>query len=182
MNGNGTTTTKSRRLGDNHWVPLMDHYSRWHHLTSGKDPFHPNQMMDTPSIWAGRLCLVAPEGPLGDIRVVTLIASKDRQVYVSIHKSDLYRIACRYPAFPCTDMIHWIVSHTDPETMTLRSVSGTEIATFREQDYQQMYHLSKPVITMETPFSIPNNNANSSNILKNWVKELAKFRMTPNQI
>jgi hypothetical protein len=26
---------------------------------------------------------------------------EDRQVYVNIHKSGLYRIACRYPAFPC---------------------------------------------------------------------------------
>lgn len=35
---------------------------------------------------------------------------------------------------------------------------------------------------METPFSIPIINANSRDILKNWVKDLAKFRMTPNQI
>lgn len=40
----------------------------------------------------------------------------------------------------------------------------------------------KPVITMETPFNIPNSNANSKDILKNWVKELTKFRMTPNQV
>ena len=66
--------------------------------------------------------------------------------------------------------------------MVLSSVSGTEIATFRAQDYQQMYHFVKPMITMETPFSIPNSNANSKDILKNWVKDLAKFRMTPNQV
>ena len=42
--------------------------------------------------------------------------------------------------------------------------------------------MSKPVITMETPFNIPNNNANSMDILKNWVKEPTKFRMTPNQV
>jgi len=53
------------------------------------------------------------------------------------------------------DMIHWIVSHTDLDMMTLSSVSGTKIATFRAQDYQHMHHMSKPVI---------------------------KFRMTPNQI
>ena len=45
-----------------------------------------------------------------------------------------------------------------------------------------MYHFPKPMITMETPFSIPSSNANSSDILKSWVKEPAKFRMTPNQI
>lgn len=31
---------------------------------------------------------------------------EDRRVYLNIHKSVLYHIACRYPAFPCADMIH----------------------------------------------------------------------------
>ena len=48
---------------------------------------------------------------------------EDRQVYVNIHNSNLYWIACRYLAIPCIDMIHWIISHTDPQTMTLRNVS-----------------------------------------------------------
>ena len=32
-----------------------------------------------------------------------------RQVYVNIHKLGLYRVACRYLAFPCVDIIHWVV-------------------------------------------------------------------------
>ena len=40
----------------------------------------------------------------------------------------------------------------------------------------------KPMINMETPFNIPSNNAKSRDILKNWVKEPDRFRMTPNQI
>lgn len=107
---------------------------------------------------------------------------KDFQVNVNIHKSDLYWIACRYPMLPCMDMIHWIVSHIDPETMTLRTVSGMEISTFREQDYDKMYQMTEPITIMETPFILPSSNANSRDILKNWVKELAKFRMTPNHI
>lgn len=83
---------------------------------------------------------------------------------------------------PCMDMIHWIVSHIDPKMMTLTSVSMMEISTFRAYDYGEMCHVSKPLITMETPFNIPSNNANSRDILKNWVKELVKFRMTPNQV
>ena len=79
-------------------------------------------------------------------------------------------------------MIHWIISHINPEMITLSSVSEIEIANFRAWDYEHMYHMLKPVVTMETPFSIPSNNSNSKNILKNWVKELAEFRMTPNQI
>ncbi|MCY6525026.1 hypothetical protein, partial [Actinobacillus pleuropneumoniae] len=31
---------------------------------------------------------------------------EDHQVYVNIHKSNLYWIACRYLVLPCADMIH----------------------------------------------------------------------------
>ena len=61
---------------------------------------------------------------------------EDRQVYVNIHKSGLYKVACRYPAFFCAYVIHWIVSHTDPETMVLNNVNGIELATFNAKDYQ----------------------------------------------
>lgn len=47
------------------------------------------------------------------------------KVSMNIHKSGLYYIACKYPAFPCTDMMHYIISHTDPETMVLISVRET---------------------------------------------------------
>jgi len=60
---------------------------------------------------------------------------EDCQVSVNIHKFGLYQIACRYLAFPCMDMMHWIISHTDPEMMTLSSVSRTKIATFKAQYY-----------------------------------------------
>ena len=36
--------------------------------------------------------------------------------------------------------------------------------------------MSKPLITMEAPFSIPSSNANSIDILKHWVKGPAKFQ------
>ena len=79
-------------------------------------------------------------------------------------------------------MIHWIVSHTDPKTMTLNYVSGMKLTTFWARDYDEMYHMSDPVTIMKTPFSLPNNIANSKDILKNWVKEPTRFRLTPNQI
>lgn len=66
---------------------------------------------------------------------------EDRRVYINIHKFGLYRIACRYPTFPCADMIHCIVSHTDPETMALSSASGTKLATFWAKYFQGIYHL-----------------------------------------
>jgi len=45
-----------------------------------------------------------------------------------------------------------------------------------------MYQMSEPVMIMETPFSLPSNNGNSKDILKNWVKDPARFKMTPNHI
>lgn len=80
--------------------------------------------------------------------------------------------------FPLEDIIHWIVSHTDPEMMTFSSVNGTKFETFRAEDYDEMYQISEPMTIMETPFSLPINNANSKDILKSWVKESARFRMT----
>lgn len=107
---------------------------------------------------------------------------EDHRVYVIIHKSGLYRVACRYPAFPCTNMIHWIVLHTDSETMVLSNVNGTKPFTFKAENFQEMYHLPQLVITMDAPFTNPNSSANSRDILKSWVREPTKFRTTPNQV
>jgi len=107
---------------------------------------------------------------------------KDREVYMHIHKSGLYLIACRYPSFPRADMIHWIISHTDSKTMTLSSVSGMKFETLWERNYDEMYKMVELVTIMSPPFILPNNRVNSRDILKDWVKELARFRMKPNQI
>lgn len=56
---------------------------------------------------------------------------EDQKVYFSIHQSGLYKVVWRYPSFPSADIIHWTVSHTDPETITLSSASGIELTTFR---------------------------------------------------
>ena len=45
-----------------------------------------------------------------------------------------------------------------------------------------MCQMVELVIVMNPPFSLPKNKANSRDILKDWVKEKARFRMTPNQI
>lgn len=55
---------------------------------------------------------------------------EDQQVCINIHKSGLYMVGCRYLPFPCMDIIHWIVAHTNPEMMALRSMSGTQLFKF----------------------------------------------------
>lgn len=91
---------------------------------------------------------------------------EDYMVYVNIHKYGLYQITCRYPAFPCMDMIHWIISQTDSKMMVLLNISEKKISTFRVKDFQQMYNLPHLMITMETPFNRCNNTTNSKDILK----------------
>lgn len=99
---------------------------------------------------------------------------------MNIHKSGLYQIACRYTMFPCADI--WIATHIDLEKMVLSSVIETQISTFRVKDFQEMYHLPQLVITMDTPFTRPSNNANSRDILKRWMKKPSKFTKTPSQV
>lgn len=107
---------------------------------------------------------------------------KDYQVYLNIHKSRLYQITCRYLMFPCTNIIHQIFSHTNLKMMTLSSVSGMNIGIIWAQDYDDMYEMLKPMTIMETPFNLPSRSDNSRDILKNQVKEIARFRMKTNQI
>lgn len=105
---------------------------------------------------------------------------EDWQVYVNIHKPGLYKVACRYPSFPFADIIQWIVSHTDLEMMPLSSANGIHLATFRKKNYHQMYHLPQLMNHMDALFYAPNNNVNTRDIIKCWVKELSKFILTPN--
>jgi len=64
-------------------------------------------------------------------------------------------------------MIHWIISHTDPKMVNLNSVSGMKLETFWAWYYDEMYQMSEPATIMKTPFSLPNNSANSRDIMKN---------------
>lgn len=101
---------------------------------------------------------------------------------MNIHKSGLYKVACRFPMFPCRYVIHWIVSHTDLETMILRSASGARLAPFRIEDYQEICHFPFLVNKMNALFYTPNDSTDIRDILKRCVKELTNFRMAPNQI
>ena len=105
---------------------------------------------------------------------------EDQHVYVNIHKSGFYKVAWRYPNLPCANVIQWIVSHTDPEMMILSSVSGVELVTYRTEYYQHIYHFPWPVNMIDAPFHTANNNENTTDILKFWVREPSKFKTTPN--
>lgn len=73
----------------------------------------------------------------------------DWQVYVNIHKLGLFKVACRFPVFPCVYMIPWIVSHADPKTMVLSSVNGEIFSSFWMEHYHGIHHFIFPVRTMD---------------------------------
>jgi len=60
---------------------------------------------------------------------------EDQQVYLSIQRSRLYKVTCKYPTFPCAEIITWIVSHMDEKTMTLSSASERKLATSRKRTF-----------------------------------------------
>lgn len=45
-----------------------------------------------------------------------------------------------------------------------------------------MYNMDERMTIMTPPFSLPNGKGRSEDILKDWVKEPARFKMTPNWI
>jgi len=96
--------------------------------------------------------------------------------YLSIWQSRLHRVTCRYPTFPCVDVIRWIVSHIYEKTMTLRNPSGQNLATFLAEDYQCMYHFPELVKLMNSFFYATNIYVNTRDIVKGWVKYPSKFQ------
>lgn len=60
---------------------------------------------------------------------------EDRQVYVDVQRSGLHKIACRYPIFPCADIVSSIFSWTNNKTMTLNNSSGHRLASFMAHDF-----------------------------------------------
>ena len=83
---------------------------------------------------------------------------------------------------PDTPRSHVQIWFTRPSPTLSPRLSGTKLATFWARDYDEMYQMSNPATIMKNPFSLPNNSANSRDILRNWVKEPTRFRLTPDQI
>lgn len=104
---------------------------------------------------------------------------EDRQVYINVQKSGSTKFACRYLTFPCADIVSWRVSHTDPKNMTLNNGNGQMIFYFLALDYHRMYRLLELEPLMDSYFYSITNYLSTKNILKIWVKELAKFCQTP---
>ena len=61
----------------------------------------------------------------------------------------------------------------------MSSVSRKKPVTFREENFQDMYHLLQSMVTMDAAFTKTSSSANSRDILKSWVKESSKLRTMP---
>jgi len=64
-------------------------------------------------------------------------------------------ISCRFPTFPCEDIVSWILSHTYPKTMTLNSANRQRLDSFLTVDYHLMYHFPKPESLMDSSMLKP---------------------------
>lgn len=42
---------------------------------------------------------------------------EDWKVYINMQRLGLYKVACKYYTFSCADIISWIISHIDRETI-----------------------------------------------------------------
>lgn len=66
--------------------------------------------------------------------------------------------------------------------MTLSSANGKNLATFRAEEFQQMYHLLESVKHMDSLFYATHSYVSARYIVKHWVKYLLKFRQMPTHV
>jgi len=107
---------------------------------------------------------------------------EDQHVYNIVKKSGLHRVSCKYPTFPCENVISWIVSHIDVKTITLSSNSVWNLATFLVVYYRHMYHFLEPEKLMDSHFYATNSYVGTKYVVEIWVKEPSKFRQAPTNI
>lgn len=60
---------------------------------------------------------------------------EEQKLCINFQISGMHNFSYRYLAFPCADVINWIVSHIDVKATTLSSTSGQRLAMFMAVDY-----------------------------------------------
>jgi hypothetical protein len=102
----------------------------------------------------------------------------------------MHKIAARPCIFPYYDMIRWALDHADIPTRTIFNEQKVAIGTFRPENLQEMYKLSPtPNLTHNVGFLEGFKNKECehfgkilSDLNKDWVSHLAKFRADTNGI
>ena len=99
-----------------------------------------------------RISGVEPEYKWGDIyrlisrREVPDMGLEEEPIYANIEKSSIMKVATRPELFPCSEVIRWILLHTNTTTMLVGNVEGQGYAAFSPGYVALAYHLPEPQV------------------------------------
>ena len=68
---------------------------------------------------------------------------EEEPIYANIEKSAIMKVATRPELFPCSDVMRWILPHTNNNTMLIGNVEGQGYAAFSPRYVALAYHLPK---------------------------------------
>lgn len=73
-----------------------------------------------------------------------------------------------FPVMPYVEAFEWVIPHMDDTNLVLHSESGSELATYYEQDMHTYYKTLKPREYVNTTFYTTWANLNKREIIKSW--------------
>ena len=71
---------------------------------------------------------------------------EEEPIYANIEKSAIMKVATRPELFPCSDVMRWILPHTNNNTMLIGNVEGQGYAAFSPRYVALAYHLPEPQV------------------------------------
>ena len=71
---------------------------------------------------------------------------EEEPIYANIEKSPIMKVATRPELFPCSDVVRWILPHTNNNTMLMGNVEGQGYAAFSPGYVALAYHLPEPQV------------------------------------
>lgn len=104
---------------------------------------------------------------------------EDVHAYINIKKSRIHKITCRYLVMSYTKVVECIITHMDCSHHVIRSESGSHLATYYGEDMQMYYKMLKSNEYANNSFYTRWTTLNTTNVIKKWSWELAKFSHRP---
>ena len=91
-----------------------------------------------------------PEYKWGDIyrmisrREVPDMGLEEAPIYANIEKSAIMKVSTRPELFPCSELMRWVLPHTNHNSMLICNVDGQVYAAFSPGYVALAYHLPEP--------------------------------------
>ena len=126
----------------------------------------PEAEIKTEYIYEDTQCVtgVEPEYKWGEIhrlisrREVPDMGLEEAPIYANIEKSSIMKVATRPELFPCSEVMKWILPHTNHDTMLMCNVEGQGYAAFSPGYVALAYHLPEPQVFLSNEwFGQPQN-------------------------